>query len=93
MPKEEFKTIDFLVRSQIYGHGKSRVFTRKHFRDLGSTAAIDSCLGRLKASGTIRQLARGLYDYLVNDPVLGSVARCGRLRAVRGGDRARCPLR
>jgi hypothetical protein len=31
-------------------------------------------LRRLKAVGTIRQLARGLYDYPVNDPVLGTVA-------------------
>lgn len=74
MPKEETKTIDFLVRSRIYGHGKGWVFTPKHFRDLGGTAAIDSCLRRLKAAGTIRQLARGLYDYPVNDPVLGVVA-------------------
>jgi hypothetical protein len=39
-----------------------------------SSSAIDSCLRRLKAAGTIRQLARGLYDYPVNDPVLGTVA-------------------
>ena len=74
MPKEETKTIDFPVRSRICGHGRGWVFTPKHFRDLGGTAAIDSCLRRLKAVGTIRQLARGLYDYPVNDPVLGTVA-------------------
>lgn len=28
----------------------------------------------MKAAGTIRQLARGLYDYPVSDPVLGLVA-------------------
>jgi hypothetical protein len=38
---------------------------------LGSAAAIDSTLRRLKADGTIRQLARGLYDYPAEDPVLG----------------------
>lgn len=63
-----------MIRSRIYGHGKGWAFTPKHFRDLGSTAAIDSSLRRLKASGTIRQLARGLYDYPVNDPILGTVA-------------------
>jgi hypothetical protein len=67
-------TIDSQVRSRIYGHGRGWVFTPKHFRTLGGTAAIDSCLRRLKTSGTIRQLARGLYDYPVNDPVLGTVA-------------------
>jgi hypothetical protein len=68
------QSIDSKIRSRIYGHGRGWVFTPKHFRDLGSTAAIDSCLRRLKAAGIIRQLARGLYDYPVNDPVLGAVA-------------------
>lgn len=68
------QTIDSQIRSRIYGHGRGWVFTPKHFQTLGGTAAIDSCLRRLKASSTIRQLARGLYDYPVNDPVLGTVA-------------------
>jgi len=50
------------------------VFTPKHFQTLGGAAAIDSCLRRLKATGIIRQLARGLYDYPVQDPILGTVA-------------------
>jgi hypothetical protein len=41
---------------------------------LGSSDAVDSTLRRLKAAGTIRQLARGLYDYPVQDPVLGTVS-------------------
>jgi len=45
----------------------------RHTRAL-SSSAIDSCLPRLKAARTIRQLARGLYDHPVNDPVLGTVA-------------------
>lgn len=67
------QTIDSQIRSRIFGHGRGWAFTPKHFRDLGGTAAIDSCLRRLKATGTIRQLARGLYDYPVNDPILGTV--------------------
>lgn len=68
------QTIDSQIRSRIYGHGRGWVFTPKHFQTLGGTSAIDSCLRRLKAAGTIRQLARGLYDYPVTDPVLGTVA-------------------
>lgn len=41
---------------------------------MGSSAAVDSSLRRLKAAGIIRQLARGLYDYPVQHPVLGTVA-------------------
>lgn len=62
------------VTSRIYGHGRGWVFTPKHFQDLGSRAAIDLALFRLKTTGTIRQLARGLYDFPVEDSVLGTVA-------------------
>ena len=68
------QSIDLFIRSRIFGNGRGWVFTPKHFQDLGSDSAIDSALRRLKASGTIRQLARGLYDYPVQDPVLGHVA-------------------
>ncbi len=74
MPQVTSKSVDSSIRSRIYGYGKGWAFTPKHFRDLGSTAAVDSCLRRLKAAGTIRQLARGFYDYPVNDPILGTVA-------------------
>lgn len=74
MSQETSKSVDSTIRSRIYGHGKGWAFTPKHFRDLGSTSAVNSSLRRLKASETIRQLARGLYDYPVNDPILGTVA-------------------
>jgi len=45
----------------------------KAFQDLGHSAAIDSALRRFRAEGTIRQLARGLYDYPTQDSVLGFV--------------------
>lgn len=62
------------VRSRIYGHGRGWVFTPKHFKDLGGDAAVESALRRLRATGTIRQLTRGLYDYPATDPVLGVIA-------------------
>lgn len=68
------QSVDSKVRSRIYGHGRGWVFTPKHFQGLGQTDAIDSALRRLKAAGIIRQLARGLYDYPVQDPTLGTVA-------------------
>lgn len=67
------QSIDSSMRSRIFGHARGWVFTPKHFLDLGGEAAVDSVLRRLKADGTIRQLARGLYDYPVEDPVLGTV--------------------
>jgi hypothetical protein len=67
------QSVDLDIRSRIYGHGKGWVFTPKHFQDLGSSSAIDSALRRLKATGAIRLLARGLYDFPVQDPVLGTL--------------------
>lgn len=72
--KSDCQSINYQVRSRIYGNGRGWVFTPKHFHGLGKIDAIDSALRRLKAAGTIRQLARGLYDYPAHDPVLGSVA-------------------
>lgn len=68
------QSIESTVLSRIYGNGRGWVFTPRHFYDLGSESAIDSALRRLKAAGTIRLLARGLYDYPAQDPVLGKVA-------------------
>jgi hypothetical protein len=65
--------VDNKVASAVYGHGRGWVFTPSHFSALGTRNAIASALKRLKADGTIRQLARGLYDYPVHDPVLGAV--------------------
>ncbi len=73
MPKRA-QSIDSKVISRINGHGRGWVFTPKHFQDLGSRAAIDLALFRLKTAGTIRQLARGLYDFPAEDPTLGTVA-------------------
>lgn len=72
--KSNTQTADFKVRSRIYGHGRGWVFTPKSFRGVGSRDAIDSAISRLWKEGTIRKLARGLYDYPVQDPVLGTVA-------------------
>ena len=65
---------DSKVLDRIRGHRRGWVFTPAHLADLGTRNAIGSALKRFKANGTIRQLARGLYDYPVQDPVLGTVA-------------------
>lgn len=47
------------------------MFTPGDFKDLGSRSAIDMTLMRHKEKGTIRKLARGLYDYPKVDQILG----------------------
>jgi len=54
-------------------HGRGWVFTPAHFKGMGNRAAIETALRRHKNSGTIRQLARGLYDYPRHDQQLGTL--------------------
>ena len=68
------KSADSKILDRIRAHRRGWVFTPAHLADLGTRNAIASALKRFKASGTIRQLARGLYDYPVHDPVLGLVS-------------------
>jgi len=57
------ESIDKKLVNRVYGAGKGSVFTPGVFLDLGSRAAVDKALSRLTRKGTIRRLARGLYDY------------------------------
>src|ERR1051325_2980490 len=67
-------SVDSSMLSRISSKGRGWVFTPYHFKDLGSRNAVASALKRHKKAGTIRQLARGIYDYPVQHPVLGTVA-------------------
>jgi hypothetical protein len=68
------QSIDSQVLSRITAKGPGWVFTPSNFIDLGSRDAIASALKRHKKEGTIRQLARGLYDYPRQDPQLGTLS-------------------
>ncbi len=68
------QTSYFKILSRIYGRGRGCVFTPKHFQGLGSRDAIDSALKRLTQAGTIRKIARGLYDYPEAHPDLGEIS-------------------
>lgn len=68
------QSIDDNVVARIKGNGRGWVFVPGHFLDLGSREAVRQALSRHARAGTIRQLARGLYDYPVEHPTLGRVA-------------------
>lgn len=67
-------SIESKVFSRIKGRGAGWVFTPSHFSDLGARPAVASALNRIKARGIVRLLARGIYDYPIQHPVLGTVA-------------------
>ncbi len=68
------KSIEKQIISRIYGKGRGRCFTPREFLDIGGRSAIDSALSRLARKGTIRRLARGLYDYPLKHPKIGLLA-------------------
>lgn len=64
-------SIDKKILKRIQSHGKGWVFTPSHFDDLAGSSTITTTLKRHTDAGTIRNLARGLYDYPKMDPQLG----------------------
>ena len=62
---------DSQVLDRIRQKGPGWVFTPSAFLDLGSRTAVGLALSRHRKTGTLRQLARGLYDYPKSDPQLG----------------------
>ncbi len=68
------KTIEKQIVSRIYGKGRGWCFTPREFLDIGGRNTIDSALSRLTKKGTIRRLARGLYDYPRKHPKIGLLA-------------------
>jgi len=65
------KSIEKQIVSRVYGKGRGWCFTPREFLDLGGRSAIDSALSRLAKKGTVRRLARGLYDYPRKHPKIG----------------------
>ena len=61
------------IKKIIHSKNRGFVFTKSHFLDLGSRMAVAKALERLADSGTIRRLARGLYDYPEKHSMLGEL--------------------
>lgn len=65
------QSIDSQILAAISKRGRGAVFVPADFLDLGSRDAVDIVLHRLARKGTIRRLARGVYDFPEEHPVLG----------------------
>jgi len=84
-------TIDSQVRTAIRSRGPGCVFVPADFLEIGSREAVDITLHRLAKKGTIRRLARGVYDFPKDHPVLGLLAPSADAvaEALAGRDRTR----
>lgn len=65
------QSIEKTVLERIRDRKRGWVFTPAEFLDLASRDAVDQVLSRATRAGTIRKLARGLYDYPRSHPRLG----------------------
>ena len=89
--KKATQSIDSQVLAAIQGRERGTVFVPAEFLDLGSRQAIDIVLHRLNRKGTIRRLARGVYDLPKEHPVLGPLAPSAEAvaQALAGRDHTR----
>ncbi len=67
------------------------MFVPADFLGIGSREAVDLALHRLARKGTIRRLARGVYDFPKKHPALGPLSPSAEAvaRALAGRDRTR----
>lgn len=85
------QSIDSRILAAIRGSARGSVFVPVDFLGLGSRQAIGIALHRLARQGTIRRLARGVYDFPKQHPVLGPLSPSADAvaRALAGRDHTR----
>lgn len=85
------QSVDYRILATIRGRGHGSVFVPADFLQIGSREAVDLALHRLARKGTIRRLARGVYDFPEKHPVLGPLAPSAEAvaKALAGRDRTR----
>lgn len=66
--------IDRSMLARIKKRGVDWVFSPADFIDLGTRHAVDKALSRMAADGSIRRVARGLYDVPKQHPIVGTTA-------------------
>lgn len=85
------QSIDSRILARIHGQGRGCVLVPGDFLDLGSREAVDLALHRLARKKTLRRLARGVYDFPKEHPVLGLLTPSAEdvAKALAGRDRTR----
>jgi hypothetical protein len=85
------KSIDYRILAAIRSRGRGSVFVPPDFLEIGSRDAVDVTLHRLVRKGMIRRLARGVYDFPKQHPVLGPLFPSADVvaKALAGRDRTR----
>jgi len=89
--KKSPQAIDSRIAAAIRRRGRGAVFVPADFLEIGSREAVDITLHRLVRQGTIRRLARGIYDFPKEHSVLGPLEPSAEAiaQALAGRDRTR----
>ena len=89
--RKNTQSIDSRILATIHGRGRGSVFVPADFLAIGSREAVDIALHRLSRKGTIRRLARGVYDFPKEHPVLGLLSPSAEAvaKALAGRDHTR----
>jgi hypothetical protein len=89
--RKSTQSVDAHILYRIRGIGRGSVVVPSDFVDLGSRQAVDLALHRLAKKGVLRRLARGLYDFPKQHPVLGPLSPSAETvaQALAGRDRTR----
>jgi hypothetical protein len=89
--RKHSQSIDSQILGAITQRGLGSVFVPAEFLELGSREAVDIALHRLTRKGTIRRLARGVYDFPKEHPALGLLSPSADVvaKALAGRDRTR----
>jgi hypothetical protein len=89
--RKNTQAIDSRILATIHDRGRGSVFVPTDFLAIGSREAVDIALHRLSRKGTIRRLARGVYDFPKEHPILGPLSPSAETvaRALAGRDQTR----
>ena len=83
--------IERAMRARIQARGDGWVFSPTDFTHLGTRQAVDKALSRMTVAGSVRRVARGLYDVPRQHPIVGTTApsteQVARAAAGKGGTR------
>lgn len=71
--RKQQKSVDYQILKEIGILGHGAVFVPTDFLNFGSRQAVDVVLHRLVRKRVIRRLARGIYDFPEEHPVLGKL--------------------
>jgi hypothetical protein len=71
--RKQTNSVDNQILKKINALGQGAVFVPTDFLSFGSRQTVDTILHRFVRKGTIRRLARGIYDFPKEHPKLGKL--------------------